>query len=159
MFRISMRDVQQSPYCELAGNSINCNKTDRTFELRVNQYTSFNRAVPPHSPSPLTFFARFDPARYKLKAPMPSDNSGVVVHGFLNKYERVPSGKHPTTFFLDVDQITFISKAAVPPTISTPGILSYTQPQLVFTVSVLSRTSVAVFFISRSLSISIWHLS
>ncbi|KAI0280729.1 hypothetical protein BC826DRAFT_1074026 [Russula brevipes] len=122
MFSISVDDVKRSPYCELSGNSVNCNKTERTFQLRVNQYTSFNRPNPPHpphSPSPLTFCARFDPARYKVKAPMPSDNSGVVVHGFVNDVERVPLGKHPTVFTFDVDQITFIGRTPVPAPVSS----------------------------------------
>src|SRR6266487_1979202 len=104
--------MRHTPYVTFSGAAFNCNRTDSVFDATPAQYTSFYRTQRHLSTLPIR--AHFDDLRYKNKKPMPSNNTYVAVEGFLTHFDMDVNTGHPSLFHINVDNINFLGKAALP---------------------------------------------
>jgi hypothetical protein len=109
-------DARQVAFINVSGKAFNCNKTSRSFEINASQYTSYYKTNKTLSVLPIR--ALFNTAKYRLKKPVPSENSYVSVEGFLAEIETDSNGV-ALCFLISVDNINFLGKA--PTTSSLTG--------------------------------------
>ena len=115
-------DMREHAYINVSGAAINSNKLAGCFGVNAAQYTTYyksNRAL-----SFLPVQAHFNSNKYKMKKPIPSNNTYVSVEGFLDAIGTDSNG-NVTTFHVSVDNINFLGKSTVSSaTSSTAGILT-----------------------------------
>jgi hypothetical protein len=84
-------DTRQVAFINISGKAFNSNKTNGSFEINASQYTSHYKSN--KSLSVLPIRAVFKTAKYKMKKPVPSDNTYVSVEGVLAKIESDSNGR------------------------------------------------------------------
>lgn len=107
--------MRERPYINVSGTAVNMNKTGGFFTLNAPQYMSHYKYN--HSLSFLPIQANFNSNKYKTKWPIPSNNTYVLVEGFLEEVETNSTG-HATTFHVSVDNINFLGHAMITPSTS-----------------------------------------
>ena len=104
--------IRNAPYATFTGAVFDCNKTDSTFDLNANQYTSFYKAQ--RHMSSIRVRAHFDDSKYKKNKPMPSKNTYVCVEGFVVQFDTDPTTGHANLIHIIVDNVSFLGRAATP---------------------------------------------
>ena len=107
--------MREQPYVDVSGATVNMNKTGSFFHLNTPQYTShykYNRSL-----SILPIQALFNSNKYKIKKPIPSNNTYIAVEGFLEEIETDSTG-HTTSFHISMDNINFLGCATLIPSTS-----------------------------------------
>jgi hypothetical protein len=108
--------MRHQTYINVSGAAMNSNKTDGFFEVNTAQYTSHyknDRAL-----SILPIRAHFNSNKYKVKKPIPSNNTYVSMEGFLEDIEIDTTGR-VSLFHVSVDNINFLGKATLSPSTSS----------------------------------------
>ena len=107
--------MREHTYINVSGAAINSNKTAGFFKVNAPQYTSHfknNRAL-----SILPVYAHFNSNKYKTKKLIPANNTYVSIKGFLELVETDSDGR-ATSFQVSVDNINFLGKASVSPSVT-----------------------------------------
>jgi hypothetical protein len=94
----------------VSGIAINSNKADAVFDVNAGQYTSHYKTNKTLSVFPVR--CNFASNKYKLKKPIPNENSYVAVEGSLGDIENDSTGQ-ATLFHVSVDNINFLGKATI----------------------------------------------
>lgn len=99
-------NIEALPIVEFCGVVSSVNEEAGSFTMEIMQWTPFGQArsicyVEAHIA---------ESARYKDKRPLPRERANVHIHGWV-------AGHHedPTRIIVDVQNITFIARASLPP--------------------------------------------
>jgi hypothetical protein len=113
--------MRYAPYLAVSGTAFNSNRTDGFFDCNAPQYTSFYKDH--RHLSMLPIHACFDDIRYKNKKPVPSNNTHVVVEGFLRHIDIDLNNGRASLFHIGADNINFLGKAVLPSNVTNQGML------------------------------------
>jgi hypothetical protein len=97
---------------DIASTVFNSDKDQLCFDINAKQYLSFYKShlVQPVFPVQATL----NPAIYKNKKPLSSNNSIVSVKGILTHVDIDEDTRQPLLFHITVDHIGFLRKSTVP---------------------------------------------
>ncbi|KAH9955994.1 hypothetical protein BC827DRAFT_1386171 [Russula dissimulans] len=104
--------MRRSPYITISGPAFNADMTEGVFDCNAAQYTTFYKDRRQLSTLPIR--AHFDNIRYKTKKPVPSNNTYVVIEGFLESVDFDLTDGHPSLFHIGTENISFLGKAVLP---------------------------------------------
>jgi hypothetical protein len=104
--------MRRSPYITISGPAFNADMTEGVFDCNAAQYTTFYKDRRQLSTLPIR--AHFDNIRYKTKRPVPSNNTYVVIEGFLESVDFDLTDGHPSLFHIGTENISFLGKAVLP---------------------------------------------
>src|SRR5216684_2499497 len=111
MIPTSYDNLRHQPFLTVSGAVFNSNTDDGCFDINAPQYTKIFKAQRHLATFPIR--ATFDDVCYKRKKPVPSNNTYVVVDGFLDHIE-FDHNAHPSLFHVSIDTIGFLGRATTP---------------------------------------------